>query len=100
MLDSLSRQPVAYATVVLLPAAGDKPITGVAADDQGKFSLTKLAAGTFRLRASYVGYGTRTRTVTVGVGPTEVGTVSAARGCPGAGRGRHRGPETNCGSQA
>ena len=73
VLDSLTRQPVAYATVVLLPAAGDKPITGVAADDQGKFSLTKLAAGTFRLRASYVGYGTRTRAVTVGVGATEVG---------------------------
>ncbi|RZK92682.1 MAG: TonB-dependent receptor, partial [Hymenobacter sp.] len=64
----------AYATVVLLPATGDKAITGVAADDQGKFSLTKLAAGTFRLRASYVGYGTRTRTVTVGTGTTAVGS--------------------------
>ncbi|WP_198172440.1 TonB-dependent receptor domain-containing protein [Hymenobacter ginkgonis] len=76
VLDSLSRQPVAYATVVLLPPApGDKPITGVAADDQGHFALTKLGAGTFRLRASYVGYGTRTRTVVVGVGATAVGNV-------------------------
>jgi outer membrane receptor protein involved in Fe transport len=75
VLDSLSRQPVAYATVVLLPPApNDKPITGVAADDQGHFALTKLAAGTFRLRASYVGYGTRTRTVTVGAGATAVGS--------------------------
>ncbi|TFZ67531.1 TonB-dependent receptor [Hymenobacter sp. UV11] len=74
VLDSLSRQPVAYATVVLLPPTGDKPITGVAADDQGHFNLPKLAAGAFRLRASYVGYGTRTRSVTVGVGPTAVGT--------------------------
>jgi len=73
VLDSLSRQPVAYATVVLLPATGDKPITGVAADDQGHFSMVKLAAGTFRLRASYVGYGTRTRAVTVGTGATSVG---------------------------
>ena len=73
VLDSLTRQPVAYATVVLLPPTGDKAITGVAADDQGKFSLTKLAAGSFRLRASYVGYGTRTRTVTVGTGATDVG---------------------------
>lgn len=73
VLDSLSRQPVAYATVVLLPPTGDKPITGVAADDQGHFSLTKLAAGAFRLRASYVGYGTRTRPVTVGVGPAAAG---------------------------
>ena len=74
VLDSLSRQPVAYATVVLLPPApNDKPITGVAADDQGHFSLTKLAAGTFRLRASYVGYGSRTRTVVVGTEATAVG---------------------------
>jgi outer membrane receptor protein involved in Fe transport len=73
VLDSLARQPVAYATVVLLPATGDKPITGVAADDQGHFSMSKLAAGTFRLRASYVGYGTRTRAVTIGTGATAVG---------------------------
>jgi len=74
VLDSLSHQPVAYATVVLLPPApNDKPITGVAADDQGHFTLTKLAAGTFRLRASYVGYGTRTKTVTVSAGATAVG---------------------------
>jgi outer membrane receptor protein involved in Fe transport len=73
VLDSLSRQPVAYATVVLLPATGDKPLTGVAADDQGHFSMAKLAAGSFRLRASYVGYGTRTRAVTIGTGPTAVG---------------------------
>ncbi|AWM34706.1 outer membrane beta-barrel family protein [Hymenobacter nivis] len=76
VLDSASRQPVPYATVVLLPPApNDKPITGVAADDQGKFSLTKLAAGAFRLRASYVGYGTRTRAVVVGAGLTDVGAL-------------------------
>lgn len=76
VLDSTSRQPVAYATVVLLPPApNDKPITGVAADDQGKFSLTKLVAGAFRLRASYVGYGTRTRAVVVGAGLTDVGAL-------------------------
>ncbi|MDO7886523.1 TonB-dependent receptor domain-containing protein [Hymenobacter cheonanensis] len=75
VLDSLGRQPVAYATVVLLPPTGDKPLTGVAADDQGHFALTKLAAGSFRLRASYVGYGTRTRPVVVGTGPTAVGTL-------------------------
>ena len=75
VLDSLKKEPVAYATVVLLPPApDDKPITGVAADDAGKFTLTKLAAGSFRLRASYVGYGTHTRAVTVRAGATDVGT--------------------------
>ncbi|MFD1469665.1 TonB-dependent receptor domain-containing protein [Hymenobacter caeli] len=76
VLDSASRQPVAYATVVLLPAApADKPITGVAADDQGRFALTKLAAGAFRLQVSFVGYATRTRAVTVTAGATAVGPL-------------------------
>ncbi|MGI4834693.1 MAG: TonB-dependent receptor domain-containing protein [Janthinobacterium lividum] len=76
VLDSLTRQPVAYATVVLLPPApSDKPITGVAADDQGKFALAKLAAGAFRLRVLYVGYAARTRPVMVGAGATALGTI-------------------------
>ena len=76
VLDSASRQPVAYATVVLLPAApADKPITGVAADDQGRFALGRLAAGAFRLQVSFVGYATRTRPVTVTGGATAVGPV-------------------------
>ncbi|RZK61083.1 MAG: hypothetical protein EOO59_05950, partial [Hymenobacter sp.] len=76
VLDSVSRQPVSYATVVLLPAApSEKAITGVAADDAGKFSLTKLPAGTFRLRVSYVGYGTHTQAVTVTSGATALGAI-------------------------
>ena len=73
VLDSLQQAPVPYATVVLLPPApNDKPITGVAADDAGKFSLTRLVPGAFRLRVSYVGYGPQTRAVTVTAGTTAV----------------------------
>ncbi|MDB5233114.1 MAG: hypothetical protein JWR44_107, partial [Hymenobacter sp.] len=75
VLDSLKKEPVPYATVVLLPPApNDKPITGVAADDKGHFTLTKLAAGPARLRVSYVGYGTQTRPVTITAGATDAGT--------------------------
>ncbi|WP_046244186.1 outer membrane beta-barrel family protein [Hymenobacter terrenus] len=75
VLDSLKKEPVPYATVVLLPPApNDKPITGVAADDKGHFELTKLAPGPARLRVSYVGYGTQTRTVTITDGATDAGT--------------------------
>ena len=74
VLDSLKREAVPYATVVLLPPApNDKPITGVAADERGHFSLVKLAPGPARLRVSYVGYGTQTRPVTITAGATEVG---------------------------
>ncbi|WP_310395950.1 TonB-dependent receptor domain-containing protein [Hymenobacter sp.] len=73
VLDSLGGKPVPYATVVLLPPApNDKPITGIAADDNGRFSLTKLAPGPARVRVSYVGYGPQTRAVTVTAGATEV----------------------------
>ena len=76
VLDSLTRQPVAYATVVLLPPApADKPVSGVAADEQGKFSLTKVPTGNFRLQVLYVGYATRTRSVTVGAGTTALGPL-------------------------
>jgi outer membrane receptor protein involved in Fe transport len=75
VLDSLKKEAVPYATVVLLPPApNDKAITGVAADDQGKFSLSKLTPGPARLRVSYVGYGTQTRNITITAGATDVGT--------------------------
>ncbi|MCI1186627.1 TonB-dependent receptor [Hymenobacter sp. DH14] len=74
VLDSLTQAPVPYATVVLLPPApNDKAITGVAADDQGRFALTKLTPGPARLRVSYVGYGTKTRAVTITAGAMAVG---------------------------
>ena len=74
VLDSLKQAPVPYATVVLLPASGEAPITGVAADDNGKFTLTKLKPGAFRLRVSYVGYAPQTRAVTVTAGATDAGS--------------------------
>jgi len=74
VLDSLKKEPVPYATVVLLPPApNDKPITGVAADDNGRFSLTRLTPGPARLRVSYVGYGTQTKDVTITAGATDAG---------------------------
>ena len=60
--------------MLLPPAPNDKPITGVAADDNGHFSLTKLAAGPARLCVSYVGFGTQTRAVTITAGATDAGT--------------------------
>lgn len=72
VLDSATRQAVPYATVVLLPAdaAALKPLTGVAASDEGKFTIEKVAAGTYRVRAQYVGYAAQTRTLTVADGAT------------------------------
>ena len=76
VLDSLTRQPVPFATVVLLlPAPSEKAAAGQSADEQGRFELTKLKAGPYRLRISFVGYGVRTRTVTVTDGRLALGTI-------------------------
>ena len=75
VLDSLKGGPVPYATVVVLPAAAtdNKPVTGVATDDKGRFVLEKVPPGSYRLQASFVGYATRQRPVTVAAGTTDVG---------------------------
>ncbi len=83
VLDSATRQPVPYATVVLLSAdaAAAKPITGVAANDEGKFTFEKVAAGTYRVRAQYVGFTALTRPVTLTDGATvAAGTFALASG--------------------
>jgi outer membrane receptor protein involved in Fe transport len=81
VLDSLKKEPVPYATVALLPAAStdNKPVTGVAADEQGRFSIKKVAAGAYRLQVSFVGFATQTRSISVGAdGDTKVGTIRLA----------------------
>lgn len=82
VLDSATRKPVPYATVLLFgdadpskaPETAPKPITGVPAGVDGGFSIEKVAPGTYRVRAQYVGYVARTRVVTVADGPVEAGT--------------------------
>jgi len=64
--DSVSRRPVAYATVVLLPPSpGGSQLVGTMTDLQGSFALTKLISGSFRLQVSLVGYAARTQSVVV-----------------------------------
>ncbi|MCC3156497.1 TonB-dependent receptor [Hymenobacter sp. 15J16-1T3B] len=55
VLDAASKQPVPFATVALLNAAG-KPIDGTVADDKGKFSIGGVAAGTYTVQVSFIGY--------------------------------------------
>ncbi len=79
VLDSVSHQPVAYAIIALLPTGpATKPLTSVAANDQGQFTLTRLAAGAYRLQVSFVGYVPRTQAVTVTDGVTTVGAIPLA----------------------
>ncbi|MBC7447933.1 MAG: TonB-dependent receptor [Hymenobacteraceae bacterium] len=78
VLDSATRQPVPYATVVLLSSepTATKPLTGVGANVEGQFSIEKVAPGTYRVRAQYVGYASQTRPVTVAAGLVEAGVFA------------------------
>ncbi|MGI4834828.1 MAG: TonB-dependent receptor domain-containing protein [Janthinobacterium lividum] len=67
--DSMSHQPVAFATVVLLGAPASPPVASATTDAQGRFVLAKLAAGPRRLQVSIVGYTTHRQAVTVGTEP-------------------------------
>ncbi|QIX61149.1 TonB-dependent receptor [Hymenobacter sp. BT18] len=65
VLDAATQKPVEYATIVLLPAAGTAPLASTTGDEQGRFELKNLPAGSFRLQLSFVGYATRIENVTV-----------------------------------
>lgn len=60
LMDSTSNQPVEFATIALLDSKTNKPIDGTTADGKGKFSLTKLAPGEYRLQYSFLGYQNKT----------------------------------------
>ena len=78
VLDATTKQPVEFATVALLPAAGDTPIDGAVADDKGRFVLKGLAPGSYRLSISFIGYGAVVQPVTLGEGKMSADLGSVA----------------------
>ncbi|NVO85860.1 TonB-dependent receptor domain-containing protein [Hymenobacter terrestris] len=56
VIDAATKQPVPYATVVLLSPATGKAVDGTSADDNGKFSIPRLRAGTYTVQVSFIGY--------------------------------------------
>jgi outer membrane receptor protein involved in Fe transport len=60
VIDTKSNQPVEFATVALTDASG-KTIDGTIADAKGKFTISKVADGTYSLVISFIGYETITK---------------------------------------
>ncbi|PJJ53285.1 outer membrane beta-barrel protein [Hymenobacter chitinivorans] len=56
--DSLSRQPLAFATVILRPAADSKNALSTMTNEQGSFRFEAVPAGAYSLLVNYVGYKT------------------------------------------
>jgi len=78
LTDSLTREPIAYASVALLQQGTTKALAGSLTDGSGRFSIPGVAAGRYQLVFSFIGYETKTiRQLTVAAGSPEVavGTV-------------------------
>lgn len=58
VVDSLTKAPVEFATVALMNAAG-KTVDGAVCEDDGKFSMSKLPNGDYKLVVVFIGYKNR-----------------------------------------
>lgn len=59
-IDSTMTKAVEYANVALYETATGKLVDGTVADEKGKFSLTKIAPGEYRVLISFLGYNPTT----------------------------------------
>lgn len=58
VLDGATNQPVEFANIVLIDPATSKAVDGTVCDMEGKFTLTKLAEGTYTINVTFIGYET------------------------------------------
>ena len=59
ILDSLTKQPVEYATVSLVNTKTSKPVNGALTDAKGKVSIQNIAPGEYKLVVGFIGYTTK-----------------------------------------
>ncbi|TKT92539.1 TonB-dependent receptor domain-containing protein [Dyadobacter frigoris] len=60
ILDSASAKGVEFASIALYNKTTGQAIDGTVADEKGKFSLTKIVNGDFKILISFIGYGNKT----------------------------------------
>ncbi|QOI97067.1 MAG: TonB-dependent receptor [Flammeovirgaceae bacterium] len=75
VIDANSKQPVEFATIALADAEG-KIIDGAVADDKGKFTITKLGAGSYTVSISFIGYETQNIPVTLDKKDIDLGAIA------------------------
>ena len=80
VIDEASKRPVEYATVALRDPITDKPVNGALCDGDGKFTITRVNNGAYKLAISFIGYETKIMEVSISdaVSNVEVAPVSLA----------------------
>ena len=56
VIDSITKKPLDYATISIFRSKGKAPLNGVLTDDKGNFKLDGIAAGSYKLSISFIGY--------------------------------------------
>ncbi len=62
IVDSTTRQPIEYASISLVTQADDKVVNGATTDDKGKFALTAIPDGTYKMQVYFIGFKTGIKT--------------------------------------
>ncbi|MBC7569496.1 MAG: TonB-dependent receptor [Spirosoma sp.] len=60
VVDSTLTKAVEFANIALYTAPGNALVDGTVADDKGRFSLTRVAPGTYKILISFIGYKVKT----------------------------------------
>ncbi len=59
LIDSLSKQPLEYASVAIYKSIDNSLVTGALTNAKGVFTINNLTAGKYLLKSSFVGYRTK-----------------------------------------
>ncbi|MBC5992191.1 TonB-dependent receptor domain-containing protein [Pontibacter cellulosilyticus] len=54
--DAETKAPVAFATIALLEDDTRKPVNGAMSDEKGRFTISKVTAGKYKLKVNFLGY--------------------------------------------
>lgn len=60
VIDSAVTTAVEYANIALISKITNKPVDGTMADEKGKFSLTRVAVGDYKITISFIGFADKT----------------------------------------
>ncbi len=75
VFDSLTQKPVQFANVALARPGSSTPIDGTICDENGEFTLSKVAEGKYQLLISFIGFETRVINVSVNEKNVDIGRV-------------------------
>jgi outer membrane receptor protein involved in Fe transport len=63
--DSLTQKPVEFANVALTPSDSNTPVDGTMCDENGKFTINKVAMGSWKVVITFIGFETKTISVKI-----------------------------------